>query len=132
MGLSRNQRARLLGSAQDLRDAGRTAEAVALLETTVASLRPNSVATDALIVATLATYLSEIGNPQRGLDLLAQVSLDGGWLSDVHLVCLGARCCCLAAMGDLVGAQRDRERIRAANPAHPALALVDAALGRSC
>lgn len=129
MGLSRRRRGRVLRSAQDLWDAGREAEAVAQLETTVGSLRPGFIATDALIVATLATYVSELGNPQRGLALLAQVPLEGRRLTDVHLICLAARCCCLVATGDIGSAQRDRERIRIANSRHPALALADAALG---
>lgn len=128
MGLFGGGHARVLRTAQDLWDAGRTAEAVARLEAVLRSLRPESVATDALIVATLATYVTELGDPQRGLALFAHIPLDGTRLTDVHLICLGARCSCLVAAGELAAARRDRERIYAANPRHPALVLADAAL----
>lgn len=129
MRAARASHAATLKSPQELWDAGRRQEAIHLLEADVGRLRPEWVATDAFIVATLATYLSDEGDPQRGLEFLRLVPLDGVRLTDVHLICLGARCACRAAAGDLRGAQRDRDTIRAANPSHPSLLLADAALG---
>ncbi len=117
-----------LSKAQDLWDDDRQQEAVALLESVLPRLRPKSVATDALIVATLAVYTSDLGDPQKGLTLLAQVPLDKVWLTDAHLICLASRCSCRAAAGDLSGARQDRDTIRAKNPHHPSLVLADSAL----
>lgn len=130
MGLFRRSHASTLRAAQDLWDDGRLQESVARLEAVLPRLRPRSMATDALIVATLATYISELGDPRRGLELLARLPLDGVKLTDVHLICLGARCCCRVAAGDLAGARRDRATIHAADPRHPALVLADSGLSR--
>jgi hypothetical protein len=118
----------ILGNAQDLWDAEQQLEAVGLLESVLPQLRPRTIATDALIVATLAVYSSDLGDPQKGLALMSQIPLDGTRLTDVHLICLASRCSCRAAAGDLEGARRDRDAIRAQNPHHPSLLLADAAL----
>ena len=120
----------VLKRAQDAWDAGRHAESVSMLEDTLPGLHPAYSATDALIVATLATYVCDLGDPVRGLVLLHRVPLDGVRLTDVHLIALSARACCRAASGDIAGAIRDRETIQEAKPGHPSLALADAAIGR--
>lgn len=131
MGLFGPSHRAVLRSAQDLWDEDRQEEAVALLEGVLPSLRPKTVATDALIVASLAVYSSDLGKPQKGLALLSQIPLDGARrLTDVHLICLASRCSCRAAAGDLEGAQRDRDVIRAKDPHHPALLLADSALNQ--
>jgi hypothetical protein len=119
---------RILRRAQDAWDAGHYAESVDLLEGTLPGLHPAYSATDALIIATLATYLYDLGQPARGLMLLHQVPLNGVRLTDVHLIALSARACCRAASGDISGAISDRDRIRAAKPGHLSLVLADSAI----
>ena len=126
-GLRRKHHAQVLRHAQDLWDLGCKDEAVTQLETMLGSLHPKTVATDAIIVATLAMYCSEMGDPHRGVSLMSKVPLDGTRRTEVHLICLGARCSCRAAAGDLAGAARDRATIVACDPMHPALALADVA-----
>jgi len=97
----------------------------------LAQFAPKTVATDALIIASLAVYSSDLGDPLRGLALLTQVPLDDvRRLTGVHLICLASRCSCRAAAGDLEGARRDRDVIRAKDPHHPALLLADSALNQ--
>jgi hypothetical protein len=127
-GLQRRHHAQALRHAQDLWDLGCTQDAVAVLEAVQPRLHPKTVATDAMIVATLATYVSELGDAHRGVALLSQIPLDGTRLTEVHLICLGARCQCRAAAGDLEGALHDRATIYGCDPKHPALALADTAL----
>jgi hypothetical protein len=124
-GLKRRHHASTLRHAQDLWDLGCREEAVAGLELLVPKLQPRTVATDAAIIATLATYYAELGDPRRGLALLGQVPLDDARLTEIQLLCLGARCTCRAAAGDAVGARSDRERICSCDPKHPALAVAD-------
>ncbi len=130
MGLFGQSHRATLAKAQDLWDADRQEEAVALLEGVVPKLRPERGSTDALIIATLAVYSSDLGDPQRGLALLSRVPMDGGWLTDTHLICLASRSACRAAAGDLEGAQRDRDTIRDKNPNHPSLLVADSALSK--
>jgi hypothetical protein len=54
-----------------------------------------------------------MGDPARGLELLAQLPLDRPRLSDVALICLGARAACRAIAGDITGASADRATIHA-------------------
>ena len=118
-------------AAQDLWDEDRQEEAVALLEGVLPSLRPKTNVTDVLIIASLAVYASDRGEPQRGLVLLSQVPLDGVRLTDAHLICLAARCSCRAAAGDPEGARRDRDTIFAKDHHHLSLLLADSALQRA-
>lgn len=103
-------------------------DAVAELEKVVPRLHPSRLATAAVIIATLATYYSKSGEPQRGLALLSKLSLDATRATDVSLICLSARCACRAAAGHLEGARRDRDAIAEADPRHPTLARADDAL----
>jgi len=121
---------RALTRAQDLWDLGRQAEAISELETVLPRTRPTSSATDAFVVCTLATYVADMGDPERGLDLLSVMPLDGMRPNDVQVICLGARSACRARAGDLAGARSDRDRIVALNPVHPALVMADFALMR--
>ena len=130
-GLRRKHHAENLRHAQDLWDLGCEQEAVADLELMLPALQPKTVAVDAISIATLATYLAELGDPHRGLTLLSQIPLDGTRLTEVRLFCLGARCTCRAAAGDRVGAQHDRDTIRGCDPRHPALTLADMGLDRA-
>ncbi len=66
-----------LRDAQDLWDAERYEEAVSLLRAVRPGLRPRSRATDALIVATLAVYVSDLGDPKRRARTAARDPL--GW-----------------------------------------------------
>jgi hypothetical protein len=120
--------ARLLRRAQDAWDAGCYGGAVGLLEPLLPELHPSCSATDALVVATLATYWSDLGDPRRGLKLLERLPLDAPPATDVHMIGLASRACCRAAAGDLEGAARDRDVLRARDPGHPALVLANAAL----
>lgn len=128
MGLFGRNNARVLAQAQDLWDVGRQEEAVAELEAVLPRARPKSSATDAFIVASLATYVTDMGDPDRGLALFSHIPLDGVRLTDAHLICLGARSACRAAAGDLEGARGDRATIAAADSGHPALIMADLAL----
>ena len=128
MGLLDGAHARALRSAQNLWDRGRTAEAIGMLESTRRHLWPRVFATDALILATLATYVTECGDPMRGQELLQAVPLNDRPRTDAQLICLGARCSARAAAGNLAGARADRDAIFEADSTHAALAVADAAL----
>lgn len=128
MGLLDGTHARALREAQNLWDRGRQAEAIGLLDAVVPDLWPRMFATDALILATLAGYVSECGDPKRGLKLLEAVGLDERPRTDIQAICLGARCCCRAAAGDVSGAQNDRSLLFKAQPSHPALLPADEAI----
>ncbi len=118
----------VLREAQDLWDQDDQEEAVALLEGVLPSLRPKTNATDAVIIASLPVYTSDLGDPQRVLVLLSQVPVDGVRLTDAHLICLAARCSCRVAAGDLEGARCDRDTIHAKDPRNLSLLLADSAL----
>src|ERR1700686_140490 len=111
MGLLDGGHARALRAAQNLWDRDRRAEAIATLDGEVPGLMPRLFSTDALIVATLATYLMQTGDPRRGLKLLEAVPLGERPRTDVQAICLSARCCCRAAAGNLAGAHDDRAAI---------------------
>lgn len=128
MGLLDGAHARALRSAQNLWERGRRSEAIAILEGVRPGLWPRVFSTDALILATLATYVTECGDPARGLDLLKAVPLIDRPRTDAQVICLGARCSARAAAGDVVGAREDRDAIFEAAPNHAALGLADAAL----
>lgn len=117
-----------LRQAQQLWDADHHGEAVALLEGELPYLHPKSSATDALIVATLAVYWSDLGNPHRGLGLLDELPLDASEMNDVLLLCLASRSSCRAAAGDLAGAQTDRDTIARTDPNHLSLVVAEMAL----
>ena len=128
MGLLDGGHARALRAAQNLWDRGRRPEAMATLEDEVPGLLPRLFSTDALILATLATYCAECGDPKRGLRLLEAVPLGERPRTDVQTICMSARCCCRAASGDLTGAHDDRAAIFRATPQHPALLQADDAI----
>ena len=128
MGLFGPNHARVLSRAQGLWDVDRQVEAVAELESVLPHTRPKSSVTDAFIVTTLATYVTDLGNPRRGLTLFSRIPLDNVRLTDARLICLGARSACCSAVGDLDGARLDRATIAAASPGHSALIMADLAL----
>jgi hypothetical protein len=128
MGLLDGGHARALRAAQNLWDRGRRAEAIATLDDEVPGLMPRLFSTDALIVATLATYLMQTGDPRRGLKLLEAVPLGERPRTDIQAICLAARCCCRAAAGNLTGAHDDRAAIVRAMPQHPSLVQADDAI----
>lgn len=128
MGLLDGGHARALRAAQNLWDRERRDEAIATLEEEVPGLMPRLFSTDALILATLATYLMQTGNPKRGLKLLEAVPLGERPRTDIQAICLSARCCCRAAAGNLTGAHDDRAAIFRAMPEHPALVQADDAI----
>ena len=128
MGLLDGGHARALRGAQNMWDRGRRSEAIGILEAEVPGLMPRLFSTDALIVATLATYLMECGDPRRGLKLLQTVPMGERPRTDIQAICLSARCCCRAAAGDLTGAHDDRAAIFRALPQHPSLLQADDAI----
>ena len=130
MGLFAPSHGTALHRAQDLWETEQREQAVSLLRRALPTLHPKTNATDALIIATLAVYLSDLGRPREGLALIDRVPLDGVRLTQTHLIVLGARSSCKAAFGDLAGARRDRDTIFSMDPRHPALALTDASLER--
>ena len=121
--------ARALREAQNLWDRGRNAEAIGVLEAVQSDLWPRIFASDALIIATLAKYVCESGDPGRGLKILEAAPFDERPRTDVQAICLGTRSCCRAAAGDLTGAQSDRAALHRAQPGHPALVPADSAIG---
>jgi hypothetical protein len=60
--------------------------------------------------------------------LLEAVPLNDHPRTDAQIICLGARCCCRAAAGDLTGAHDDRAAIFRVQPGHAALAAADRAI----
>jgi hypothetical protein len=128
MGLIDGEHARALRTAQDLWDRGRNAEAIAVLEAVQPDLSPRIFATDTLILATLAKYVGDSGDPKRGLRILETLPFDEHPRTDVQAICLGTRSCCRAAAGDLSGAQSDRAALHRAQPEHPALQPADDAI----
>jgi hypothetical protein len=128
MGIIDGSHARALREAQDLWDRGRQAEAIGVLEAVRSDLNPRIFASDALIIAGLAKYVSDSGDPARGLKILETAPFDEHPSTDAQATCLGTRSCCRAAVGDLNGAQSDRAALHRAQPGHPALLLADAAI----
>jgi hypothetical protein len=128
MGLLDGAHARALREAQNLWDRGRHAEAIGLLEGIQSDLWPRMFTTDALIVATLARYVSDSGDPRRALQILTAAPFDQNPRTDVQAICLGTRACCRAAAGDLSGAQSDRAALHRAQPGHAALSPADDAI----
>jgi hypothetical protein len=128
MGLLDGAHARALREAQNLWDRSRHAEAIGVLEAVQSDLWPRMFATDALIVATLAKYVSDNGDPARGLKILEAAPFDQHPRTDVQAICLGTRACCRAAAGDLSGAQSDRAALHRAQPGHVALLPADDAI----
>jgi hypothetical protein len=128
MGLADGGHAIALRRAQLMWDADRCDEAIATLEAVRPGLMPEMFSTDAHILATLATFVMEGGDPKRALDLLQGVPIDERPKTDVQAYCLGARCRCRAATGDLSGAQSDRLALFKAKPTHEALLHADDAI----
>jgi hypothetical protein len=128
MGLLDGGNARSLRDAQELWDRGQKAEAIDVLQKVVPDLMPRLFATDALIIARLASYVMESGDPHRGLQLLETLPLAERPRSEIQATCLGVRCRCRAATGDLAGAHDDRAAIFRAHPSHPALLQADEAI----
>lgn len=129
MGLIDGSHSRALREAQNLWDRGRQAEAVGVLEAVQSDLWPRLFATDALIIATLAKYVCDSGDPRRAMKILESAPFDERPRTDVQAICLGTRACCRAAAGDLSGAQSDRTALHRAQPGHPALMAADSAIG---
>jgi hypothetical protein len=128
MGMLDGSHARALREAQNLWDRGRQAEAIGALEAVQADLWPRLFTTDALIIATLARYVCEAGDPKRGMKILESAPFDDRPRTDVQAICLGVRACCRASAGDLMGAQSDRAALHRAQPGHPALGQADSAI----
>jgi hypothetical protein len=129
MGFLDGSHAQALREAQNLWDRGRNAEAIGVLEAIQPDLWPRIFPSDALIVATLARYVCESGDPARGLKILETAPFDERPRTDVQAICLGTRSCCRAAAGDISGAQSDRAALHRAQPGHPALVQADTAIG---
>lgn len=128
MGLLDGAHAIALRKAQGMWEAGRRDEAIATLEAVRPGLSPDMFATDAHVLAMLATFVMEEGDPKRGLKLLESVPIEQRPRTDVQAFCLAARCRCKAAAGDLSGAQSDRAALYRAHPGHASVLHADDAI----
>jgi hypothetical protein len=131
MGLLDGAHAIALRNARELWETGRRSEAIATLEAVAPGLSPGMFATDAHVLATLAIFVMEDGDPKRGLKLLEGVPIDLHPRTEVQAFCLAARCRCRAAAGDLSGAQNDRAALYKAQPGHSAVPHADDAIHKA-